>query len=34
MSLLWDLLRDPIPAEMRDLLAARWAELPEELRTP
>lgn len=27
------ILREPIPGEMRSLLAARWAELPDELRT-
>ncbi|HEX4954974.1 MAG TPA: hypothetical protein VF017_16410 [Thermoanaerobaculia bacterium] len=28
------ILEEPIPAEMRGLLAARWNELPEHLRTP
>lgn len=34
MSTFWETLREPIPSEMKALLAARWAELPEELRTP
>ncbi len=28
------ILKEPIPAEMRGLLADRWTELPEALRTP
>ncbi len=33
MSKLWDIVREPVSAEMRALLAARWQELPAELRT-
>ncbi len=28
------ILRNPVPAEIRSLLQARWEELPQELRTP
>lgn len=30
----WSAFLDPVPAEMRRILAARWAELPVQLRVP
>ena len=33
LSKVASILREPIPREMRALLAARWQELPEDLRT-